>query len=130
MSKTTLYDVHADGKAYVIISGRFQGANGAMGTLPITSPPGWSVAYVTEGKYTLTFDDQYAAFISCTVSLEADTPADVAGFTVLTSTYTAAASPTLTIYSYNAAGTPALADVLGNCYVNFTAVFRNTTVTP
>ena len=130
MSKTTLYDVRADGKAHVMIAGRFAGADTGAPTYPIANPPGWTASRVSAGRYRLTFADQYAAFICATVTLEANTPADIDGFTAQTSTYTAGASPVLDIYVYDgaAAGARAVHDLSANEFVNFVCIFRNTTV--
>ena len=131
MSKTTLYDVRADGKAHVIIAGRFEGNDDLAPVLyPIANPPGWTAARTADGVYTVTFADQYAAFISCTVSLEATTIGDIDGWRVYTSTYTAAANPTLKIHTYTEAATPGIDSLTTGTFVNFMAVFRNTTVTP
>ena len=37
-----LQDVHADGKAYVIVAGRFQGQGTSDPLYPIANPPGWT----------------------------------------------------------------------------------------
>jgi hypothetical protein len=125
MSKTTLYDVRSDGKAHVIIAGRFEGAGSSAPEYPIANPPGWTVARASAGTYTLTLTDQYAAFICCTVSLEADTANDVDGWTVITQNYTDGATPTLTIEVSDAA---TATDLPADCFVNFVCILRNTTV--
>tara|TARA_Y100000593_G_scaffold14361_1_gene27175 strand:- start:7053 stop:7436 length:384 start_codon:yes stop_codon:yes gene_type:complete len=126
MSKTTLYEVNADGKGLVIVTGRFSHPT------TVSSGNGFTVVdHATTGRYTITFDDQYSGFISCVASIEGNTATDVDGWTVTTSTYTAAANPTLEVYvypSYDAAN-PTAADLAANCFVNFIAVFRNTSVT-
>jgi len=125
MSKTTLYDVHADGKAHVIIAGRFEG--GTPPLYPIANPPGWTVARTSSGIYTITFADQYAAFISCVVSLEATVESTADGWTVMTSTYTDGANPTLVVTTNPETGTT-VGDLPAATFINFIAVFRNTTV--
>ena len=127
MSKTTLYDVRADGKALVLVTGRF--------THPTTVSSGLGftvVDHAPTGRYDITFDDQYSGFISCVASVEGTTPADVDGWRVTTSAYTAGTNPTLTVYvypSYNASEPVAVDLPNATCFVNFIAVFRNTTVT-
>jgi len=124
MSKTTLYDVRADGKALVMVTGRFTVAGA------VSSGIGFTVADSGAGIYTITFDDQYSGFISCMASLEATTTADIDGWTCHTSTYTAGASPTLKVYVYTHAGAGSGLDLANvTSFVNFIAVFRNTTVT-
>jgi len=127
MSKTTLYDVRADGKALVMVTGRFTVAG------VVSSGIGFTVADAGAGIYTITFDDQYSGFISCVTSLEGNTITAIDGWTVNTSTYTAAASPTLTVYTMPPrivdAAAPVTTDLAADCFVNFIAVFRNTTVT-
>jgi hypothetical protein len=124
MSKTTLYEVNADGKGLVIVTGRFT----TTGT--VSSGLGFTAADSGTGIYTVTFDDQYSGFISCVSSLEADTPGDVDGWRVATSTYTAAASPTLVFNVVTDAASPTAADLPNaTSFINFIAVFRNTSVT-
>jgi hypothetical protein len=126
MSKTTLYDVRADGKALVMVTGRFTVAG------VVSSGIGFTVADAGAGIYTITFDDQYSGFISCVTSLEGNTITDIDGWFVYTSTYTAGANPTLSIYTMPTrvvdADDPVLADLPANTYCNFIAIFRNTTV--
>lgn len=128
MSKTTLYDVRADGKALVMVTGRFAHATTVSSGLGFTV-----VDHATAGRYDITFDDQYSGFISCVASLEGTTVTDIDGWFVYTSTYTAGANPTLSIYTMPTrivdAASPVLADLPANTYCNFIAIFRNTTVT-
>jgi hypothetical protein len=128
MSKTTLYDVRADGKALVIVTGRFAHPTTVSSGLGFTV-----VDHATAGRYDITFDDQYSGFISCVVSLEGNTVTDIDGWTVNTSTYTAGANPTLSVYTMPPrivdAAAPVTTDLAANCFCNFIAVFRNTTVT-
>jgi hypothetical protein len=122
MSKTTLYDVRADGKALVVIAGRFTHATTVSSGLGFTI-----VDHTSLGRYDITFDDQYSGFISCVASLEADSGEAIDGWTVLTSTYTAGANPTLSVWVSNES--EGVADLVADSYCNFIAVFRNTTVT-
>tara|TARA_B100000029_G_scaffold434022_1_gene447159 strand:+ start:397 stop:780 length:384 start_codon:yes stop_codon:yes gene_type:complete len=126
MSKTTLYEVNADGKGLVLVTGRFAHPT------TVSSGNGFTVVdHATAGRYDITFDDQYSGFVSCVASIEADTHTDADGWTLITQNYTAGANPTLTIMvypSYNAAN-PTPDDLAADCFVNFIAVFRNTSVT-
>lgn len=126
MSNTTLYDVHADGKAHVIIAGRFQGQGTSDPLYPIADPPGWTVAHTgTVGKLRVTFSDRYPALVSMVVSLECNGGADTDSFTIQTGDFVQAANPYIDIYTDEGVTDQDLPDTV---HVNFIAIFRNTTV--
>ena len=122
MSKTTLYEVNADGKGLVIITGRFAHPT------TVSSGNGFTVVdHGSQGRYDITFDDQYSGFISCVAGIEADAEADGDGWTALTSTYAAGANPTLQVWISDQAQDAQ--DLVADMYCNFIAIFRNTSVT-
>jgi len=123
MSKTTLYDVHADGKGLVMVTGSISDSAVVSGlgfTMTDESSPA--------GTYTITFDDQYNALISCVVSLEHGSDSSFAnGWTVQVSGYTTGANPTIRFVSFDE--TFALNDLTSDTNIHFIAIFRNTAVT-
>ncbi len=129
MSGATLFDVRADLKAAVIITGRFEGAGAADPTFPITDPPGWTATQESTGIYRVTFTDGYSALISMFGSIGGATPADVAGHTCVWDDYVAPVGSALAyreVSIYNAAD--ALHDLVATEFFEFMAVFQDTSV--
>ena len=122
---STLYDVQADGKQWVLISGSFTGAGAADPTYPISNPPGWTATRVAEGHYRITFADEYAALISANANFQASTPVDVAGYTAV---FDDLSSGVMDVWVYNASDVADDLEVLE--HLHFLVVFRKTSVTP
>lgn len=126
MSKTTLYEVNADGKAYVIVAGRFQGQGTSDPLYPIANPPGWTVAHTgVVGKLRVTFADRYSALVSMVVSLECDGGSDTDSFTIQTGDFVQGANPYIDIYTDEGTTNQ---DLPATVHVNFVAIFQNTAV--
>jgi hypothetical protein len=121
MSNTTLYDVRADGKALVMVTGSISDSAVVSG-IGFTMTDEASPA----GTYTITFDDQYNALISCVVSLEHSDATYANGWTAQVSGYTTGANPTIKFVSYDE--TFALNDLTSGTNIHFIAIFRDTVV--
>jgi len=84
---------------------------------------GYTVAWVSTGKYRITLDDRYKALDSASFSLQATTPGNVKLFVLV---HTGLASNrTVDVYAYES-GT--LADFAALEWVHFSLVLKNTRV--
>lgn len=133
MSRATLYDLRADLKDPVVITGRFEGAGAADPTYPIANPPGWTATYVSTGIYRVQFTQRYSTLISFVAMLGGSTPANLLGHTLVRDDYTDAVNPTVDLSVYNnpdtgTGGQPALHDLVATEFIDFIAVLQRTSV--
>lgn len=110
--------IKSAGPARVYVEGKIQGANTDAPT--ISEGTGFTVARTGTGAWTITFTKSYAALVAFTWGLQASTPADVKGHTVIVDDL--ASGTTLPLVIYNASD--AAHDLVATEYLTFTAVFR------
>jgi hypothetical protein len=129
MPKSILSRVWADLKEGALIFGKFEGAGASNPDYPIANPPGWTVTRQGTGNYRVTFTDDYSALIAMNAGLSASTPADLAGHTLVWDDYVPRSGNTAAyrdVTLYNAADTAH--DLAANEFIEFVAVFQNTSV--
>lgn len=100
---------------------RIQGAGAANPTNETAR--GVTVTHVATGQYRMTWAEDPGSFIGATASLEAATPGDVAGHTVIFDTY---ASNVQDFFVYNS--TFAAHDLAANEYATLRVAFKRTGV--
>lgn len=119
-----VFDVRAKQPDLVLVTGRILGANGSVSKV---TGKGWSIAYVSEGLYTITFKENNGTFLGWTYGLQATTPADVDGWTAVIGAYTTTtpSAPTIQISVYDA--TPTIADLVALNWLSFIFMFTANT---
>ena len=121
MSNNTLYDIRADGKSRAMVHIRAVGGSTAITEV---EGPGVAISRTGTGAYRLTFSDAYPALISAHAQLQAATPGDLAGHTVIFDTLS---SKVMDFVVYNASD--AAHDLAASEWVMITCFFRDTSVT-
>lgn len=117
-----LNKVRCEGKGMVMVAGSFVGGSAAATK---RSGTGFTIAHSgTTGLYNLTFDEAYYELVSFVATVQAATPADVKGHTVVADTLS---SKVLPLWLTNASD--ADHDLAASEWINFVAIFRNTSVT-
>lgn len=108
------------GPGRVTVGGSFVGGTE---TATKATGVGYSVAWVSTGRYRITFDDKFYALESFSYSLQASTPANVKSYVLV---HTGLASNrTIDVYAYES-GT--LTDFAALEWVHFHATLKNTSV--
>jgi hypothetical protein len=109
--------VFSEGKQQTVVSGRFSS------TPAVVKGVGYTVSSPGTGRYLVTFDNAYDDDIVFVASLQAATPGDLAGHTLIWDTISAKA---VEVVVYN--DTPAAHDLAASEWINFVAVFKATAV--
>lgn len=110
-----------------IFAGRGLGADGATLTIE-EGAEGVSIAYVSEGIYRVSLLRQFAGQITAVFGLQAATPGDLKGYSVVTGTWdTSGSVPTIDVHVFNASVT--LADLIADQYLNWIIMARDTSRT-
>ena len=124
MANTTFKPVHADGSYYTLVCGSFAPNSSAAIDSASNNGTGWTVARSGTGIFTVTFADPFPGLISFTALAQVSVAAAVHANAGV---YDATAQ-TIVLRTYSGGS---IADIAAktNNRINFTAVFRNSSLT-
>jgi hypothetical protein len=107
--------VLAEGKEYTLVAGKFNS------TPAVVSGQGYTVTTPGTGRYLITFENAYTSEVSFVATVQATTPGDVAGHTLV---YGAVSANAVEVVLYNASF--AAHNLAANEWINFVAVRKRT----
>ena len=110
----------------VILAGAFKPNGSSAIDEDENTSNGWSVAYTSTGKYTITLDDVYSSYLSCTATIAQTTAGDQY---VAIGAIDVTSAKTVEIFNWDVSGN-AIADVAAaaGSMIHFCLVLKNSSV--